>query len=168
MESPSSNAQSLLAECRRNAERLSPVPCMFFSGVATIIAVMLSRDFIDPAVAYSAWAVCSTALIGIGVLRSKQRNSPTVLGTIIALLAAMYIFFQVASAHPDQWIFLGWAFGIFSTMIWASLVHLGIAFSDRVDADANYGWPWKIAGMIYVIIVFCTPFGLILLLAARG
>ena len=166
MESPNSNAQDLLAEYRRGIDAFSRILCMFFPGVAFIIAVMLFRDFIDPAVAYSVWALCSTALIGVGILRSNHKNLPTVLGTIIAVLAATYVFFQVASAHPDQWVFVGWAFGMFSMMIWAGLLHLGIAFFER--AAAIYGWHWKIVGMVYMTIVLSIPFGLILLWAAQG
>ena len=166
MESPNSNAQPLLAECRRGADGLSRILCTFFPGVAIIVTVMLFRDFIEPAIAHSVWALCSAALIGLGILRSEHKNVPAVLGTLIAVLAAMYIFFQVASAHPDQWVFLGWAFGIFGLMIWAGLWHIGIEFSERVAVI--YGWPWRIVGMTCMTIVLCTPFGLILLLAARG
>ena len=83
MDVPNPNAQSLLVECGRGAEGLSRILCMFFPGVALIIAVMLIRDFIEPAIANSAWALCSTGLIGLGILRSKCKNTPTMLGTII-------------------------------------------------------------------------------------
>ena len=165
MNVPNPNAQSLLVECGRGAEGLSRILCMFFPGVALIIAVMLIRDFIEPAIANSAWALCSTGLIGLGILRSKCKNTPTMLGTIIAVTAATYIFFQVASAHPDQWIFLGWAFGMFAIMLWAGLLHFGIEFSEHVVI--MYGWPWRILGMIYVAVMLSVPFGLILL-TARG
>ena len=166
MENLDPNAQSLLAECRRGADWLSRILCMFFPGVAAIIVAMLHRDFIDSATAHSAWGLCAIALIGLGILQSKHRNLPTVLGTMIAVLAATYIFFHVASAHPEQWIFLGWAFGMFGMMIWTFLVLFGIDLSER--AAALYGWPWRIVGMIWVMAVFCAPFGLVVLLAGRG
>ena len=163
MESPNSNAQALLVEWRRAADGLSRILCVFFPGVAAIIAIMLLRGFIEPTIAYSAWAFCSTALIGLGVLRSEHRNWPAILGTIIAVPAATYIFLQIVSAHPDQWVFLIWAFNIFGMAVWAGLAHLGIAFSER--ATAIYGWPWRVVEMIYMIMMFGALLGWILLMA---
>ena len=166
MESPNSNAQNLLAEYRRSINVFSHILCMFFPGVAFIVATMLFRGWIDPTVAYSVWALCSTALMGVGILRSKHKNLPAVLGTIIAIFGATYAFSHVTSSYPDQWLFVGWAFGMLSTMIWASLIQLGVALFER--ATDIYGWYWNIIGMLYMIVMFSIPFGLILLWAARG
>ena len=161
MESSDQKVQSLLIECRRGADGLSRVLCMFFPGIAVIIAVMLARDFIESHVAYSVWALCSTALVGLGTLRSKSRNLPTMLGTSIAIFAAIYVFFEVVSAHPDQWIFLGWAFGMLGLMIWSFSVQFGIEFLESVAVV--YGHPWRVVGMAYMIIMFSAPFALVLI-----
>ena len=164
MENINSNAQPLWVECRRGADWFSRVLCMFIPGLAAIIGVMLIRDFIEPAIAHSAWALCSVILIGLGILRSDHKNAPALLGTLIAVVAATYFFFQVAATHPDQWIFLGWAFAIFAIPTWMALIHFGVELSER--AAVIYGWPWRIAGMIYMMTMFGIPLAFVVLLAS--
>ena len=137
---------------------------MSIAGGAVLTAIMMFRGFIEPAVANSTYALCSIALIGLGLLLSKVKNLPALLGTVIAVFASAYAFSQVVSAHPDQWIFLGYAFGLFAMGMWSSLLLFGNDFLEF--AIANSGWVWRVAALIYTSAVFSIPFGLILLYAS--
>lgn len=161
MRSPSPTIQFLQAECRRTVNTLCFTLSMSIAGGAGVTAIMMFRGFLEPAVANSLYALCSIALIGLGLLYGKSRNPPTLLGTAIAILAAAYIFFQAIYAHPDQWVFLVFAFGILVIGNWAILVLFGNDFLEF--AIANSGWFWRVVALIYTVIVFSIPFGLILL-----
>ena len=164
MGNTNSNARPLWVECRRGADWFSRILCMFIPGLAATIALMLIRDFIEPGIAHSAWVFCSVILIGLGILRSDHKNAPALLGTLIAVVAATYFFLRVAAAHPDQWIFLGWAFAIFAIPTWMALMRFGVDLSER--AAVIYGWPWRIVGVIYMMTMLGIPLAFVVLLAA--
>ena len=161
MGNSNSTTQFLRTECRRTVEALYYTQLLFAIGGVVMTAFFMFHGVLEPVVANSTYALCSTALIGLGLLRSRPRNLPVSVGTAIAVLAAAYALSQALSTHPDQRVPLMIAFGALVVGGWTILMSFGGDFLNFTAA--NSGWLWRAAAFAYTLIVFSIPFTLVIL-----
>ena len=166
MKSSNPTIQFLLADCRRTMAVLSLMLSGGMVVAAAIVVMALFEGLIEPTVAHSAWALCSVALIGLGLLQSRSKNWPTVAGTAIAVLATVYILTQSISTNPEQQSLVWFAFAMPALVVWANLVVFGSDFLKFTTTNSGFGW--QIVATAYMITAFGAPMGLILLLLGIG
>ena len=149
--------QFLVAECRRAVGTLYHIQLASIAMGVVMTAFFMFHGVLEPVVAGSVYALCSTALIGLGLLRSQSRNWPALLGTAIAILAAAYTLSQGLSTYPNQQVPLILAFASLAIGGWTTLTSFGQAFWHFTAANSS--WRWHVAAVAYTFVVLGILFG---------
>lgn len=156
MEHPDPTIRFLQTKSRRAADTFCDMALLFTVGGVVMTAFFMFHGVLEPVVAGSVYALCSTALIGLGLLRSQSRNLPALLGTTIAILAAAYTLSQVLSAYPNQQVPLILAFASLAIGAWTTLMSFGQDFWHFTMFNSS--WRWHVAAAAYTFVVFSIPF----------
>ena len=147
------------------------IPALFTVGFAliamwTVTALILFKGEISQSIFYVISSFCATGFLGLGLLWSKSRNIPTILGTIIALFAAGFALFQVIQNYPtEEWIKPIWTLSMSAIGLWGSLVLATTRFVDTAAKEKS--WIWWVVGWILFFAVFAIPFVLMIIFAPR-
>lgn len=156
----------LSVEFRRSARAARFTMSGIFVFVAAITAWAMFTIGTPPAFAYPMFALCSTGLVGLGLLRAKNLNIPAALGTAIAVLAAGHGLLHATETYPKE----QWAMPLFF-LAFASIHAWSILILFVVDMLGHFGkekrWGWYVATIISlaaVVVVF--PLGLIISVAS--
>lgn len=154
--------RALLA--REFRETLSTASLFASIGLVTIAvgtAVCMVRGIILSDIAYPVFGLCSTALIGIGVIRAGKWNFPTLAGTLAAILTAGIILAQAIAGLPmEQWIIPAYLSYFALISIWSVVMIGSLPIMDALQREQSWGWYWL--GTAGVIAWLMAPFAVLM------
>ena len=124
-----------------------------------------------PEVAYPMLGLCSTGLLGMGLLLTGTRNVPTLLGAAVAVFAAGFAVVQAAANRPAvEWIIPAYALVFVGLAVWSPLLSGAMRVLNVFEREES--WGRLLVGWVCVGTLILAPVGAIIavvfVLAVRG
>ena len=123
----------------------------------------------SPTIAYPMLGLCSTGLLGIGLLLAGNQNVPTLMGSIIAVFAAGVALVHAASNRPvEEWIIPTYVLILVCLAVSSALLHGAMSVLNIFERERS--WGRLIVGWVCVCALVGIPFAsmLIVVMALAG